>query len=57
MGNKITKIREQQFKISTNKFLKNPGTKITKIWEQKLQKIQELKSGNRNYKNSGTQMT
>jgi hypothetical protein len=32
IGTKVKKIREQ-----------NPGTKISKIWEQKLQKIWEQK--------------
>jgi hypothetical protein len=33
------------------------GTKITKIWEQTLQKIREQISRNKNYKNLGTKIT
>jgi hypothetical protein len=58
-----TKIEEQKLKIpktkSRNENFKNPGTKITKIWEQKLQNSgTKIKiSKNKNYKNPGTKIT
>jgi hypothetical protein len=45
---KIIKILEQKIQNMGKKF-KNSRTKITKIWETKLQK-----SGNKNFKNQGT---
>jgi hypothetical protein len=57
LGNKITKIREQNLQKFQKYGNKNLGTKIPKISRNKSKKKKETKSRNETFKNPGTKIS